>query len=37
VAEGSVVARDEARRIRCRLAELLDWPLPTHADEFWVR
>jgi hypothetical protein len=33
--EGSVVARDEARWITCRLAELLDWPQPAPADPFW--
>ncbi len=37
VSEGSVVARDEARWVTCRLAELLDWPLPRPADEFWLR
>jgi hypothetical protein len=31
--EGSVVAREEAHWITCRLAELLDWPQPTAADE----
>lgn len=33
--EGSVVARDEAHWIACRLAELLNWPQPTPADETW--
>ena len=27
-AEASVVNHDEARWVRCRLAELLDWPMP---------
>ncbi len=28
LAEGSVVSKDEARWVACRLAELLGWPLP---------
>ena len=30
--EGSAFARDEARWITCRLAELLDWPQPAPCD-----
>lgn len=32
LAEGSVVRADEARWVTCRLAELLDWPMPVFAD-----
>jgi len=28
VVQGSVLTRDEARWVICRLAELLDWPMP---------
>jgi hypothetical protein len=31
LAEGSVVAADEAGWVVCRLAELLDWPMPAWA------